>query len=100
MEPMESRKKNRFFILMRFIWLGGWQVAFFEEDQHTQIPLQLTFAHADKILEIHERWGAMRTMSERANIEAAIEQSRKGETWINLSVEEYQKLQIAKRNKR
>ena len=90
-------RKARWFILVRFFWLGAWQVAFFEDDQITQLPLHLTFAFADKLFDLYEQWGVSKTMSDRAGLEALVESHTRGEFWINLGAEEYGKLKIARR---
>lgn len=98
-QPMTPRK-TRWFILVRFFWLGSWQVAFFEDDQITQLPLTLTFAFADKLFDLYEQWGVSKTMSDRAVLEALIESHTRGEFWINVGAEAYQKLRVAKSARR
>ena len=95
-QPIPPRK-SRWFVLVRFLWLGSWRVAFFEDDRVRQLPLGLTFAFADKLVRIFEEWGVSRTMSDRADLEAKIESHSQGEFWISLGTEQYQKLKVAKR---
>jgi hypothetical protein len=63
------------------------------------VPLQLTFAFADKLLLLHEQWGVSNTLSDRAQLEAKIESHTQGEFWINIGAEEYQKLRAEKRRR-
>ena len=95
-QPIKPRQ-NRWFVLVRFCWLNGWQVTFFDEDQITQHPMRLFFAYADKLIELYEKWGSGRTLSGRSALEAAIEQGRKGEFWINVGAEEYRKIVSTRR---
>jgi len=98
-QPWRPRKK-RWFVLVRFLWMGAWQVAFYDEDGTTQLPLQLTFAFSEKLIALHEGWGVSKTLSDRADFEAKIESHTHGEFWVSLGPEEYEKLRIAKRRSR
>lgn len=55
--------------------------AFSRRNLRTPLPLRLTFAYADKILEMHERWGADRLLEDRQR-----------HLWLNLSAEQYARL--------
>ena len=58
----------------------------------TNLKLKLTFATADKIIEMHERWGEIRTHEARQKIERDIAMGRPGGVWLILSAEQYAKL--------
>ena len=79
-------------VLMNFMCRSGWQISFLEEDCRTTLPLHLTFATPDKILEIQERWGEVRTVEARNNLEHDIAMGRPGGVWLVLSPEQYSKL--------
>jgi hypothetical protein len=51
---------------------NGWHISFLEEDLKTPLPLKLTFAIPDKLLEIHERWGEGRLVEDKSALEYAI----------------------------
>jgi hypothetical protein len=78
-------------VLMSFMLNNGWYCQFLEEDCRTPLPLKLTFTHSDKILEMHERWGADRHLEDRSALEYAINMGR-GSVWLILSPEQYAKL--------
>ena len=52
---------------------------------------KLTFATADKLLEMYERWGEARLLEDRSALEYAINMGR-GSLWLILSSEQYAKL--------
>ena len=62
-----------------------------DEDLRTPLPLKLTFANPNKILEMHERWVTNRLLEDRQAIEHGIEIGRGG-VWLNLTAEQYAKL--------
>ena len=80
-------------VLMNFMHRDGWHISFLEEDCRTTLPLHLTFAFSDKIVEMHARWGAYRTLAERAAVEHGIEIGRGG-VWLKLTTEEYRRLKM------
>lgn len=92
MEPLPSRPPSRHRVLMNFMCRQGWQISFLEEDCFTTLPRKLTFATADKIIEIHERWGEIRTEAARSELERSIEMGRPGGVWLDLTEEQYRKL--------
>lgn len=77
---------------MHFMRRNGFCISFLEEDCKTNLKLKLTFATADKILEIQERWGEIRTHEARQKIERDIAMGRPGGVWLILSSEQYGKL--------
>lgn len=92
MEPMTQRRKpSTHRVYMYFFLRQGWHIQFSEPDLKTSLPLRLTFATPDKIVEIHERWGASRLLEDRSALEHAIQQGR-GACWLRLSAEQYAKL--------
>ena len=82
---------NEHRICMNFMLRDSWHVSFLEADCRTSLPLKLTFAHSDKILEIHERWGADRLLDDRQAVEHGIEIGR-GSIGLRLTDEQYRKL--------
>ncbi len=70
---------------------NGSHVSFLEPDQKTPLPLKLTFASPDKLLEIFERWGESKLLEDRSALEYAIKMGR-GSIWLILSAEQYAKL--------
>ena len=82
---------NEHRICMNFMERHGWHISFLEEDCRTSLPLKLTFANPDKILEMYERWGANRLLEDRAAVEHGIEIGR-GAIWLRLTAEQYAKL--------
>jgi hypothetical protein len=93
MEPMPNvRKPSRHRVLMHFMRRNGYCISFLEEDCKTNLKLKLSFATPDKIFEIQERWGEIRTHEARQQIERDIAMGRPGGVWLILSAEEYAKL--------
>lgn len=92
MEPTNARKPSRHRVLMHFMRPHGYCISFHEEDCKTNLKLKLTFATADKIFEIAERWGEIRTHEARQKIERDVAMGRPGGVWLILSAEQYAKL--------
>ena len=78
-------------VLMSFMLNRGWHVSFLEEDCRTSLPVHLTFAHPDKIIEIYERWGEDRKLEDKSALGYAINMGR-GSVWLILSPEQYARL--------
>jgi hypothetical protein len=78
-------------VLMNFMQRDGWRISFLEADCKTSLPLQLNFVSTDKIREMHERYGALRMLEDKAALEHGIEIGRGG-VWLNLTDEQYGKL--------
>ena len=92
MDPMPNRRRpSRHRVYLYFMLRNGWHVSFLEPDLKTPLPLKLTFATPDKLLEIHERWGEGRLLEDRSALEYAIQMGR-GSIWLVLSPEQYGKL--------
>ena len=87
MQTAPSQHRVYLFFMLR----NGWHVSFLEPDLKTPLPLKLTFATPDKLLEIHERWGEGRLLEDRSALEYAIQMGR-GSIWLVLSPEQYGKL--------
>jgi hypothetical protein len=85
------RRVNEYRICMNFMFRNGWHISFLEADCRTSLPLKLTFADADKIREMYERFSSERTLADRAAVEHGIEIGR-GAIWLRLSAEQYAKL--------
>lgn len=66
------RRINEHRICMNFMLSNGWHISFLEGDCRTSLPLKLTFADADKIREMYERFGSERTLADRAAVEHGI----------------------------
>lgn len=96
----ETSKRTRWFILVRFLWFGSWHVAFFEEDQKTQLPVRVRLDTDDRLRELHEKWGVARTMSDRTSLEVQLAGRQAGEFWINIGRDEYLKLRIARHDRK
>lgn len=79
-------------VYMHYMLRKGYQISFMEEDLKTPLKLKLTFATADKILEMQERWGEDRSESYRGDLERGITMGRPGGVWIILTTEQYTKL--------
>lgn len=92
MEPMNNlRKPAHRRVFMRFEAQRGWRITFLEEDCLTALPCKLTFATAEKIMEMYERWGERRMVEDRCAVEHGITRGR-GAFWLKLTVEQYAKL--------
>lgn len=93
MEPMNNaRKPSQHRVLMNFMARRGWHISFLEQDCHTPLPRKLTFASADKIFEIHDRWAEHPSEATRSDLERSIEMGRPGSVWLLLTEEQYRKL--------
>ena len=80
-------------VYLFFMLRNGWHCQFLEADLKTPLPLKLTFATPDKLVEIFERWGESRLLEDRSGLEYAIQMGR-GSIWLILSPEEYKKLKL------
>jgi hypothetical protein len=89
MEPMPPRRTGPRRLLMSFTRGRGWKITFFDPEQRRQLPRTLTFATADKILEMHERWGEAKGDGPRCAIERELQQGQRGSFWILLSEEQF-----------
>ena len=92
MDPMpNARKPKEHRVYLFFMLRNGWQVSFLEPDLKTPLPLKLTFADPEKLLEMFERWGESKLLEDRSALEYAIKMGR-GSIWLILSPEQYAKL--------
>lgn len=89
---MPPRPPSQHRVLMNFMCRQGWHISFLEQDCHTPLPRKLTFAAADKIFEMLDRWGETKSESTRSDLERSIEMGRPGSVWLILSEEQYRKL--------
>ena len=77
MDAMPDRRKpSRHRVYLFFMLRNGWNVTFLEADLKTPLPLKLTFATPDKLLEIFERWGESKLLEDRSALEYAIQMGR------------------------
>lgn len=76
---------------MYFMQNRGWSCQFLEADLNTPLPRKLTFATADKVLQIAEHAGALTDLAARHAIEHGIEMGRGG-VYLMLTPEQYAKL--------
>jgi hypothetical protein len=68
----------------------GWHVAFLEADCQTSLPVKLTFATADKIRIMYQRFGSQ-LQDDKHALEHGISIGRGG-PWLTLNEEQYQRL--------
>lgn len=83
---------SRHRVLMQFFHRKGWHVSFLEEDCKTTLTRRLTFAYPEKIIEMQQRWGEIRTEAARSDLERHIALGRPGSAWLILTAEEYARL--------
>jgi hypothetical protein len=77
---------------MHFMLTSGWYCQFLEADLKTPLPRTLTFATADKVRELIERAGGLRSSTEdRQAFEYALTIGRGGVN-LELTEEQYAKL--------
>ncbi|MDP9050747.1 MAG: hypothetical protein M3O31_08510 [Acidobacteriota bacterium] len=76
---------------MSFMKSHGWYCQFLEEDLKTPLPRKLSFASADKILELAERAGALRNLECHQALQHGIEVGRGG-VFLVLTDDQYRKL--------
>ncbi len=93
MEPMSRcRQPSTRRVLMNFMCRRGYHISFLEEDCRTTLRRTLTFASADKILEMYDRWGDNRSEAGRKDLMREIAMGRPGGVWLVLTEEQYQTL--------
>ena len=63
-------------VYMRFEWLAGWRVTFLDGDK--VLPRTLLFQSEEKLTEMAERGGAMKSLADRQGLEHAIRLGRGG----------------------
>ena len=63
-------------VYMRFEWLAGWRVSFLDGDK--VLPRTLRFQSEEKLTEMAERGGAMKSLADRQGLEHAIRLGRGG----------------------
>jgi hypothetical protein len=79
MDPMPNKRRPpQHRVLMHFMHRNGYCISFLEEDCKMNLKLKLIFATPDKIIEMHERWGEIRTHEARQKIERDIAMGRPG----------------------
>lgn len=66
---------------------NGWHLSFLEADCQTSLPVKLTFASADKIRIMHQRFGSQLQEDKHA-LEHCISIGRGG-AWLTLNEEQY-----------
>jgi hypothetical protein len=79
---------------MYFMLSHSWHCQFLEADLKTPLPRKLTFATADKVRELVERAGGLRTTENRQAFEYALTIGRGG---INLALtdDQYKRLKMS-----
>ena len=69
-------------VYMRFEWLAGWRVTFLDGDR--VLPRTLLFQSKEKLTEMAEKGGAMKSLADRQGLEHAIRLGRGG-LYLDLS---------------
>ncbi len=77
-------------VYMRFEWLAGWRVTFADGDK--VLPRTLLFQSEEKLTEMAERGGAMKSLADRQGLEYAIQIGRGG-LYLDLSYPQFATLQ-------
>jgi hypothetical protein len=77
-------------VYMRFEWLSGWRVTFLDGDK--VLPRTLLFQSDEKLSEMAERGGAMKSLADRQGLEHAIRLGRGG-LYLDLSYLQFTTLQ-------
>jgi hypothetical protein len=77
-------------VYMRFEWLAGWRVTFLDGDK--VLPRTLLFQSDEKLSEMAERGGAMKSLADRQGLEHAIRLGRGG-LYLDLSYLQFTTLQ-------
>ncbi len=80
-------------VYMRFEWLAGWRVTFLDGDK--VLPRTLLFQSEEKLTEMAERGGAMKSLADRQGLEHAIRLGRGG-LYLDLSYSQLVALQKAR----
>jgi hypothetical protein len=78
---------------MYFMRREGWCCQFLEADLITPLPRKLTFATAEKVIQLAEHVGALKDLAARQAIEHGVEKGRGG-VFLMLSPEQYAKLKM------
>jgi hypothetical protein len=84
------RKRHR--VYMSFMHRDEWLCQFLEEDLKTPLPRKVTFSSPEKVREMAARCGCDLSLDTRHALDHGIEVGRGG-VWLELSDEQYQKLQ-------
>ncbi|MGI4828915.1 MAG: hypothetical protein ACRYFU_12105 [Janthinobacterium lividum] len=77
-------------VYMRFEWLAGWRVTFLDGDK--VLPRTLLFQAEEKLTEMAERGGAMKSLADQQGLEHAIRLGRGG-LYLELSYSQLATLQ-------
>ena len=86
-----ERKRHR--VYMSFMCRNGWLCQFLEEDLKTSLPRKVILGSQEKVREMARRGGAAMSLDVLQALDHGIEIGRGG-IWLELSDEQYQKLQI------
>ena len=84
-------------VYMYFMLRNGWYCQFLEPDLKTALRCRLTSRDAAKVREMFDRFAAERKLEDRQAFEYALENGR-GSIWLNLSEEQYAKLQASSKS--
>ncbi|MGI4830718.1 MAG: hypothetical protein ACRYFU_21365 [Janthinobacterium lividum] len=77
-------------IYMCFEWLAGWRVSFLDGEE--TLPRTLLFQSGDKLVEMAEKGGAMKSLADRQGLEYAVRLGRGG-LYLDLSYAQLATLQ-------
>ena len=75
---------------MRFEWMAGWRVSFL--DGETVLPRTLFFQSEEKLEELAQRGGALKSLADKQALEHALKLGRGG-LYLDLSYPQLQTLQ-------
>ena len=92
MEPMPPRRTGPRRLMLSFTRGRGWKITFFDPELRRELPRTLTFATADKILEMQQRWGEAKGDGPRCAVERELQHGHRGSFWILLTEEQYSTL--------
>ena len=77
-------------VYMRFEWMAGWRVSFL--DGETVLPRTLFFQSEEKLEELAQRGGALKSLADKQALEHALRMGRGG-LYLELSHPQLQTLQ-------
>jgi hypothetical protein len=86
-----AEPSDRHRVYMYFQFRDGWDCSFLEADLKTSLHRHLSFASAEKIVELVARGGGFRDQESRLMLDQGIEKGRGG-VFLSLTDEQYAKL--------
>ena len=78
-------------VYMSFMFRQGWCCQFLDRDCKTPLPKKMTFASADKVLELANLGGDIADLERSQMLEGAIT-NRRGGVYLNLTQAQYERL--------